>query len=162
MFTGLRSCCRLFCCWLWLTGRRVTAGTGGGALLALKGYGVPLIALSILRRDWRFAGAAAGSVSVIAILAGALLGFHQWVDFVATHTASLFSGVPTPALQTLKSFLSLALHLPTMQSGTLQILTPSSDRLLFCLQAILLAALLLWLSEFRLFRKQAGAIAVPP
>jgi YVTN family beta-propeller protein len=149
-------------CWLWLTKRTAAAGALAGAVLALKGYGVPLIALGILRRDWRFTGAAVGSFAALATLSGVLMGFRHWADFLVTHQSALFSGMPTPALQTLKSFLIVALHLPTVESGPIRILTPTADRLLFLVLTTVLAALLLWLSEFRLFRKQSDTSAIPP
>lgn len=150
------------CCWFWLSKRSGAAGAFGGALLALKGYGVPLIVLGILRRDWKFVGAAAGVFTAFAALAGAMLGFRQWSDFIAAQQSPLFSGIPTPALQTLKSLLILALHLPTVPNGPVRTVTPSADQLLFALQAIIGAALLLWLSEIRLSRVKSRSSVVPP
>lgn len=141
------------CCWLWLRRRPAAAGAIAGAFLALKGFGVPLVALAILRREWRFVGAAATSLGILAALAGTLLGFRQWVYFLEAHTTDKLSGISTPAYQTVKSLLIPALHLPVVQSGPFQTLTSSADRILFTVETILIAALLFWLSEFRLLRK---------
>jgi YVTN family beta-propeller protein len=149
-------------CWLWLRQRPAAAGSVFGALLALKGYGVPLIALAVLRRDWRFAGAAAGAFAGFATLAGALLGFRQWVYFAETYLGPSISGTRTPALQTLKSFLSYALRLPTVRSGSLKVLTPFAEHLLLALLGIAFAGLLVWLSEFRLSGWRISARAVLP
>src|SRR5581483_713200 len=149
-------------CWLWLSKRPAAAGAVGGALLAAKGYGLPLIILAILRRDWRFAGAAAASFTALATLAGALLGFRQWTDFIATYQNPLFSGIPTPALQTLKSFLILALHLPTVANGSLRTISVSAEWFLSASEAIIAAALLFWLSGFRFSRMRPGRPAIPP
>src|SRR5439155_2127276 len=69
------------CCWLWLKKRPLAAGSVAGAFLALKGYGVALIALAIFRREWKFLGAAGASFTVLGGVAGLLLGFRQWIYF---------------------------------------------------------------------------------
>jgi YVTN family beta-propeller protein len=141
-------------CWLWLRGQPAAAGAIAGTFLALKGFGVPLIALAILRREWRFVGAAAASLGTLAFLAGTMLGFRQWTYFFEAHTTDKLSGISTPAYQTLKSLLIPALHLPVVQSGRYQTLTPTADRVLFTVETVLTAALLFWLSEFALLRKR--------
>jgi YVTN family beta-propeller protein len=149
-------------CWLWLRHRTIAAGASIGALLAFKGYGVPLIALGVLRRDWRFAGAAAVTFAGLGTLAGFLLGFRQWVYFVETYLGTSISGFRTPALQTLKSFLSYAPVLPTVRRGSFKVLTPPAEHLLSWLLAITFTALLVWLSEFRPSNLRADAPAVVP
>jgi YVTN family beta-propeller protein len=149
-------------CWLWLRRRNIPAGAIVGALLAFKGYGLPFIALGILRRDWRFASAAAAAFGALATLAGCLLGFRQWVYFVQTYLGTSISGLRTPALQTLKSFLSYAPVLPTLKRGSFKVLTPPAEHLLSYFLAIVFFALLVWLSEFRLSNLRAGAPAVDP
>jgi YVTN family beta-propeller protein len=149
-------------CWLWLRRRPAAAGSFVGALLAFKGYGVPLIVLGVLRRDWRFTGCAAAAFAGVATLAGALLGFRQWVYFAETYLGPSISGTRTPALQTLKSFLSYALRLPTTQRGPFKVLTPSAEHLLTALLSLAFAGLLVWLSEFRLSDWRTSARAVMP
>ena len=138
------------CCWAWLARRPAAAGGLAGMMLALKGYGLPLIALAVLRRDWRFVRASAGGFTVLAVFAGFRLGFRQWADFAVAQANPAFSGIGTPALQTLKSFLILALGLPTAENGPT--LTPAADHLLMLLLAIVVAGVLIWLAEPRLFR----------
>lgn len=151
-------------CWLWLRNRTIAAGASIGALLAFKGYGVPLIVLGVLRRDWRFAGSAAVTFSVLAASAGFLLGFRQWAYFVKTYLGTSIFGFRTPALQSLKSFLSYAPILPTMRRGSLNVLTPTAEHLLSGILAIAAGGLLVWLSGFGLshLRTSAPAIVPPP
>lgn len=149
-------------CWLWLRHRTIAAGASIGALLAFKGYGVPLIVLGVLRRDWRFAGAAAATFVGLAASSGLLLGFRQWVYFVETYLGTSISGLRTPALQTLKSFLSYTPVLPTMRSGSLKVLTPSAEHLLSWLLAPVFVGLLVWLSEVRPSNLRVGATTVVP
>src|SRR3954471_18927220 len=73
------------CCSLWLRGRPATAGITAGTLLAGKAYGLPLIALAMLRGDRRFVTGAAGAFTSLAIVAEAMVGFRQWTDFFVIH-----------------------------------------------------------------------------
>lgn len=149
-------------CLFWLRGRPSAGGAFAGVLLAFKGYGVPLILLAILRRDWRFLRAASAAFTFLAALAGVLLGFRQWPYFFETYMGgNSLTGTPTPALQTLKSFLGLALHLPLVQNGPLKSITPGADLLLFVCQSLVLAGALLWLSGFRVSAWRAHQAAQP-
>jgi YVTN family beta-propeller protein len=145
------------CCWLWLKDRRMGAGVAAGALLALKGYGLPLIVLAALRRDGRFLSGVGASFGCLAAIAGALLGFGQWFDFVAMHWRGGFSRIATPALQTLKGFLTFALNLPTIQSGPVRMLTPEADLVLSCVEGVLFLCLLWWVSAFTPIRQRRAS-----
>jgi len=149
-------------CWLWLRCRTIAAGASIGALLAFKGYGVPLIVLSVLRRDWRFAGAAAATFTALSASAGFLLGFRQWVYFVETYLGTSIFGFRTPALQSLKSFLSYAPVLTTVRRGSFNVLTPTAEHLLSGILVIASGGLLVWLSGFRLSHLRASAPAIVP
>ncbi|MFL6414842.1 MAG: glycosyltransferase 87 family protein [Bryobacteraceae bacterium] len=135
------------CCWFWINEKRTTAGLFGGALLGIKGYGVPFMIFALLRRDWGFLRGAAAVFATLVLFSSWALGFKQWIYLLSTYRGAGFSGVPTPALQTVKSFLSLALNLPTIQSGPLHVISPRSDYFLFAVQALLLVGSLVWLSR---------------
>jgi len=140
------------CCWLWLKNRPGPAGAVGGAVLALKGYGLPLIALAVLRRDWKFVAGAGASLTILGLVSGVLLGFKQWVYFFGAYSGNgagaSFFDIATPALQTFRSFLMTALHRPP-------------GRVVFLLQTAIVVAYVLWLSEFRIKRKARGASPSP-
>ncbi len=135
------------CCWFWMMRRPAAAGVFGGALLGLKGYGLPFIIFAALRRDWAFLRGAFTSFGLLAIIAAWALGTRQWIYFFLTYRGASFSGIPTPALQTVKSFLALLLNLPTVQSGALRVLSPSSDYCLFGIEAAAFAVCLLPLAR---------------
>jgi len=152
-------------CVFWLRRRAAAAGALCGATLALKGYGLPFLALALLRRDWRFAGSCFAGFGVLAGLSGLWMGFRHWGDFAATHIGDIrFSGFGTPALQTLKSFLILALDLGDGKQGPLATIDATTERGLFITSFLLQAGLLVWVSEFRAFRRRGGgsANATPP
>ncbi len=139
------------CCWLWMARRPSAAGAVGGTVLALKGYGVPLILVAILRRDWRFAGAFGVSFAVLAAAAGVLLGFHQWIWFAQAHLGGQLSAFGTPALQTMKSFAVTALGR-----------APATDRLVFSAETVLLVGLAVWLSGVRVLSWRPAPLPAPP
>jgi len=146
------------CCWFWLRQQPTMAGAFGGALLACKGYGLPFMIFAVLRRDWAFCKGALTSFGLLALISGWALGFKQWLYFFSTYRGTSFSGIPTPALQTVKSALALILNLPTIQAGPLRLLSPSSDHLLFGIEVAATVVCLLWLSRGR-GRPSASALS---
>lgn len=136
-------------CALWLFDRRSTAGALAGASIAFKGYGLPLVLLAVFRRDWRFTAGAAIGFTALATVAGALTGFSQWTDFAGEFNSAVLTGMGTPALQTLKSFLVVALHPPTVVSGPLRVMSTTANAIMAVPLAMVMIAVPLWLAEFR-------------
>ncbi len=137
-------------CVLWLKGRPFGAGIFAGAALALKGYGLQLIALAALRRDGRMVRGAAASFTVMAALAGMRLGMHSWTDFLATHLRDRpFSATAVPALQTLKSFAGIAMLPVYHPGGVPPVLGTTADTILSVIGFAIQLTLLVWLTRKR-------------
>lgn len=69
-------------CVLWREGRPFVAGMAAGALVSIKGYGVLLLGLALLRRDGRFLKGAALSFGFLATTSVVVMGPRPWIDFL--------------------------------------------------------------------------------
>jgi YVTN family beta-propeller protein len=135
-------------CVLWLKGSPFGAGLCAGTALALKGYGLPLLALALFRRDRRLLIGAAASLIVLAGLASLRLGAGSWIDFLAVHLSDRsFSGTTVPALQTIRSFVGVAALSVYHPGGTPPVLGKTADVTLSVLSVVLQLILVLRLAR---------------
>jgi hypothetical protein len=100
--------------WLWVYGRPALAGAALSLLLIKPNYGLAILPLLLVRRQWSaLAGWACGLVSLLA--ASLCLGLGMWHDYFAnyrTFSSMMATGFPMWKQQTLYAFWRTALALP--------------------------------------------------